>query len=94
MSQVVEQKILSRIYGNGRGWSSQGDFADLGARSAIDSALCRREREGVIRRVIRVSTTTPALRLCTRLPARNLSEAPRHEHRLEGGGLPAILEWR
>ncbi len=33
--------------------SSQADFADLGARSTIDSALHRREREGVIRRVIR-----------------------------------------
>lgn len=54
MQQAIEQKILSRIYGNGRGWAfSQADFADLGARSAIDSALHRREREGVIRRVIR-----------------------------------------
>ena len=54
MQQAIEQKILSRIYGNGRGWAfSQADFADLGARSAIDSALHRREHEGLIRRVIR-----------------------------------------
>ena len=54
MQQIVEQKILSRIYGNGRGWAfSQADFADLGPRPTIDSALHRREREGVIRRVIR-----------------------------------------
>ena len=54
MQQLVEQKVLSRIYGNGRGWAfSQADFADLGARSTIDSALHRRERDGVIRRVIR-----------------------------------------
>lgn len=54
MQQALEQKILSRIYGNGRGWAfSQADFADLGTRSTIDSALHRREREGVIRRVIR-----------------------------------------
>jgi hypothetical protein len=54
MTQLIEQKILSRIYGNGRGWSfSQADFADLGPRSTIDSTLHRREREGVIRRVIR-----------------------------------------
>jgi hypothetical protein len=54
MQQVLEQKILSRIYGNGRGWAfSQADFADLGARSTLDSALHRREREGVIRRVMR-----------------------------------------
>src|SRR4051812_5936479 len=50
----VERRALARIYGHGRGWAfSQADFADLGARSTIDSALHRREREGVIRRVIR-----------------------------------------
>ncbi|HUA82833.1 MAG TPA: DUF6088 family protein [Bryobacteraceae bacterium] len=54
MQQAIEQRILNRIYGNGRGWAfSQADFADLGTRSTIDSALHRREREGVIRRVIR-----------------------------------------
>ena len=54
MQQVVESRVVSRIYGKGRGWAfSQADFADLGARSTIDSALHRREREGVIRRVIR-----------------------------------------
>ena len=54
MQQVIEQKILSRIYGKGRGWAfSPADFADLGVRPTIDSALHRREREGVIRRVIR-----------------------------------------
>jgi site-specific DNA-cytosine methylase len=54
MQQPIEQKILSRIYGNGRGWAfSPADFADLGARPTIDSALHRREREGIIRRVIR-----------------------------------------
>src|SRR5665213_1750066 len=54
MQQVIEQKILSRIYGNGRGWAfSPADFADLGARATIDSALHRRERQGIIRRVIR-----------------------------------------
>jgi hypothetical protein len=54
MQQAIETKMISRIYGNGRGWAfSQADFADLGARSAIDSALHRRVREGVIRRVIR-----------------------------------------
>ena len=54
MTQSIEDKIVSRIYGNGRGWAfSQADFADLGSRSAIDLALHRRERESVIRRVIR-----------------------------------------
>jgi len=54
MDKTVEEKILSRIYGNGRGWAfSQADFADLGTRSAIDLTLHRREKEGLIRRVIR-----------------------------------------
>src|SRR5258708_130224 len=54
MKQAIEQQILSRIYGNGRGWAfSQVDFADLGPRPTIDSTLHRRERERVIRRVIR-----------------------------------------
>jgi hypothetical protein len=54
IQQTVEKKILSRIYGNGRGWAfSQADFADLGPRPTIDSALLRRERQGLLRRVIR-----------------------------------------
>jgi len=54
MTQSIEDKLVSRIYGNGRGWAfSQADFADLGSRSAIDLALHRRQRESVIRRVIR-----------------------------------------
>jgi len=49
MEKAVENKIISRIYGNGRGWAfSQADFADLGTRSTIDSALHRRENEGVV----------------------------------------------
>jgi len=54
VAKTIEQKVLSRIYGNGRGWAfSQADFADLGTRSAVDSSLHRMEKEGVIRRVIR-----------------------------------------
>jgi len=54
MPHALEDKIVSRIYGNRRGWAfSQADFADLGSRSAVDLALHRREKEGLIRRVIR-----------------------------------------
>lgn len=54
MGKTLEDRILSRVYGNGRGWAfSQIDFADIGVRSTIDSALYRREKEGLIRRVIR-----------------------------------------
>jgi hypothetical protein len=74
MQQDIEQKILSRIYGNGRGWAfSQADFADLGACSTIDSALHRREHEGVIRRVIR-----------------GIYDYPRHSEALGGPTSPDI----
>jgi hypothetical protein len=54
MKQTIEERLVSRIYGNGRGWAfSQADFADLGTRSAIDQTLNRRAKEGLIRRVIR-----------------------------------------
>jgi len=54
MGKTVDERLVSRIYGNGRGWAfSQADFADLGHRPAIDLALHRREKEGLIRRVIR-----------------------------------------
>lgn len=54
MEKTIEERIVSRIYGNGRGWAfSQADFADLGGRSAVDLVLHRREKEGLIRRVIR-----------------------------------------
>lgn len=54
MAQTIEGKMLSRIYGRGRGWAfSEADFAGLGSRSAIDLTLHRRTREGLIRRVIR-----------------------------------------
>src|ERR1700681_2920909 len=54
MHKTIEDKIVNRIYGNGRGWAfSQADFADLGSRSAIDLALHRREKNRLIRRVIR-----------------------------------------
>jgi uncharacterized protein DUF6088 len=54
MTQPTEQKVVSRIYGHGRGWVfSQADFSDLGARSTIDSCLHRLERQAVVRRVIR-----------------------------------------
>jgi len=52
--QSIENKILSRIYGNGRGWTFfQKDFSDLGSRTAIDNALTRLLEKGTIRRVLR-----------------------------------------
>lgn len=51
--QTITDKILSRIYGHGRGWVfSQMDFFDLGDKDAIAQALSRATRKGTIRRLI------------------------------------------
>ena len=52
--QSIENKIVGRIYGTGRGWAfSQSDFADLGPRAAVDKSLQRLAAKGTIRRVMR-----------------------------------------
>lgn len=52
--QSVEDKILSRVYGNGRGYAfTQADFSDLASVEAIRKSLSRFEQAGTIRRVIR-----------------------------------------
>lgn len=54
MSQTIENKISSRIYGNGRGWAfSQKDFVDLAGTSTIHWALYELVQAGTIRRVLR-----------------------------------------
>lgn len=54
MGQTIEQQVLARIYGHGRGWAfSPKDFLDLGTRKAIDVSLIRLTNAGTIRRVIR-----------------------------------------
>jgi len=50
----IKQKILDKIYRNGKGWSfSQSDFTGVGSRSSIDVSFHRLVQEGRIRRVIR-----------------------------------------
>ncbi len=52
--KTLEEQIISRIYGHGRGWAfSQKDFARFGARGAIDMVFQRLLAKGAIRRVIR-----------------------------------------
>ena len=52
--QTTPSKVLSRIYGNERGWCfSQIDFADLAPRSTVDTALNRLAEAGTIRRILR-----------------------------------------
>jgi hypothetical protein len=52
--QSIENKVLSRIYGKGRGWAFfQKDFSDIGSRSSLDIALYRLVDKGTIRRAMR-----------------------------------------
>ncbi|MBF0282377.1 MAG: hypothetical protein HQM07_07435 [Zetaproteobacteria bacterium] len=52
--QTIENKIINRVYGHGRGWAFfKNDFSDIGNEAAIDQALSRLAKRGTIRRVIR-----------------------------------------
>ncbi len=52
--QSIDNKVVSRIYGNQRGWSfSKSDFLDLGGDDATRKALSRLVAKGTIRRVLR-----------------------------------------
>lgn len=52
--QTIEEKILSRFYGRGRGHvATQKFFLDLGSRDAVDQALSRLAKSGQLRRIAR-----------------------------------------
>jgi hypothetical protein len=52
--QSIDSKILSRIYGRGRGCVvAPGDFLNLGSRQAVDLALHRLAKKGTLRRLAR-----------------------------------------
>lgn len=52
--QPIENKIISRVYGNGRGWAfCKNDFIDLGNADAIDKALSRLAQSHRVRRITR-----------------------------------------
>jgi hypothetical protein len=53
-TQSIDRKVLSRIYGRGRGSVHvPADFLDLGSRQAIGLALHRLAKKGTIRRLAR-----------------------------------------
>jgi len=53
MTQSTENKIIRRIRARGRGSAiSSKDFLALGSRAAVDQALSRLARRGVIRRLL------------------------------------------
>lgn len=52
--KTVDEQILSRIYGNKRGWVFTPDhFKHLGSRDSIASALKRHKQSGLIRQLAR-----------------------------------------
>jgi hypothetical protein len=52
VAKTVENKIVSRIYGKGRGWVfTPNHFLDLGSRSAVGNALSQLTTAGTIRRL-------------------------------------------
>jgi hypothetical protein len=53
-AQSIQDKVLSRIYGKGRGWVfAPNHFLDLGPRKSIDMALSRLRDAGTIRHLAR-----------------------------------------
>jgi hypothetical protein len=54
MTQSIENKIVSRIYGNQRGWVfTPNHFLDIGSRTAVAQSLVRLSKSGTIRRLTR-----------------------------------------
>ena len=54
MTQSIDNKVVSRIYGKKRGWVfTPNHFLDLGNRTAIDQALGRLAKSETIRRLAR-----------------------------------------
>lgn len=52
--QTIDDKLISRIYGSGRGSAfTPNAFLDLGSRAAVDKSLSRLATKGTIRRLTR-----------------------------------------
>jgi hypothetical protein len=59
--QSIENKVIARIYGKGRGWAfSPKHFLDLGPRKSVDMALTRLRQAGTIRHLARGLYDYPA----------------------------------
>lgn len=53
-SQSIDAAVLERFRSQGHGWVfCPSDFLDLGSRAAVDQALSRNSRSGLIRKVAR-----------------------------------------
>lgn len=88
----IDSRILSRIHGHGRGSVFiPGDFLDLGSRRAVDLALHRLVKNGVVRRLARglydFPKTHPTLGLLSpSLDAIAKALTGRHKIRLQPSG--------
>ncbi len=52
MIQTIVNKVINRIYGNGRGWVfTRYNFLDLGTRASVAKALANLTDRGIIRRL-------------------------------------------
>ena len=52
--QSIDTKIISRIYGKGRGYVfTPADFVDLASQDTVHQALSRHARAGTIRKLAR-----------------------------------------
>ena len=72
-TQSIDNKIISRIYGHGRGWVfTPTYFSDLGSRDAVASGLRRHRQSGLIRQLVRglydYPRTDPELGILTPSP--------------------------
>ncbi len=72
-TQSVDKKIISRIYGHGKGWVfTPTHFSDLGSRDAVASAVKRYRQSGLIRQLARglydYPRTDPELGILTPSP--------------------------
>lgn len=74
MSQGIEKKVISRVYGRGRGWAfTKTDFVAEFGEANIHRALSSLTRAGRIRRVCRGVYDYPR---CSELLGRQLSPDP------------------
>jgi hypothetical protein len=54
MAQSIANKVIRRIYNHGHGWTfSTKDFFDCGDRYAVNMALHRLRKNGIIRQILR-----------------------------------------
>jgi predicted transcriptional regulator of viral defense system len=67
MPELIADKVLSRIYGSGRGKVfTPKDFLDLGSHASVRQVLARLEKQGIIRRLLRGATIIRASVACSK----------------------------